>query len=105
MKNQIKPQAAHTPEIYTRDVKHDIWDTQYLLRVDDDGGVMLKMPYTRWVDNSGSLDYRRVKLTPAEAAPIIAALRDNQDRETQYGDVLDAETWAFDVALSIAGVR
>lgn len=48
------------------DVENDIWDTEYTLRVYSKKKATLTVPYTEWVNNSGSLNFYKVKTNNPE---------------------------------------
>ena len=46
----------------TIETKCGIYDTQYTLIQHRDGSISIKTPYIKWVNNSGSLAFRIVKI-------------------------------------------
>jgi hypothetical protein len=44
-------------------VKVGIYNTQYDLTQHKDGSITVREPYIKWVNNSGSLDFKKVKIT------------------------------------------
>jgi hypothetical protein len=47
----------------TIETKCGIYDTEYTLIKHRDGSISIKTPYVKWVNNSGSLAFKNVKIT------------------------------------------
>ena len=79
----------------TIDVRVDIWDTEYTARIYRDK-IVVTSPYTRWVNNSGSLDSTKdIIRDPGVIASIIktheSAIADDEYDLTD--NAADAATW------------
>lgn len=54
----------------TINVQHDIWDTEYTV-FDYGTHINVRRPITRWVNNSGSLCFERVRIDNADDMAAI----------------------------------
>ena len=52
-------------------VKVGVYNTQYELTQHRDGSITVREPYIKWVNNNGTLDFQKVKITdPRRVADI-----------------------------------
>lgn len=55
------------------EVKCGIYNTAYVIR-DYGNHIVVSAPYVRWINNSGSLDFRKTKITHPESMSVVRAL-------------------------------
>jgi len=61
----------------TIDCTVDIWDTEYTMR-DYGDRIILTVPITVWRNNSGTLNFQKIKLTKKTTMDIIRKMFDDQ---------------------------
>jgi len=59
-------------------VKVGIYDTHYTVR-DYGSYIMVQAPYVKWVGNSGSLDFKRIKITRPSDVEAIRIMADRDE--------------------------
>jgi len=76
----------------TIDVTTGIYDTEYTMR-DYGGKITITAPFVRWVNNSGSLDFRKTTVTNAKTMDVIRQMFNGgemvNDDQDNLQDILD----------------
>lgn len=70
-------------------VKVDIWDTKYKLTQHRNGSISVRMPFTRWRGNSGSLDFEIIKISNQSKVKQVKWFFENNTLVTDDGSILD----------------
>jgi hypothetical protein len=86
--------------IILKDLKTGIWDAKIRIVIGPKH-IICTIPYTRWADNTGSLDFKKFEVI-GKYAGIIRSYAPEKEYTDEYGDARTGEDMIVRAALDAA---